>query len=395
MWSWLRLGTARVLLLAALLAVANMAGQRYAQDTQVAVSTPEFSSLGGLRVWRLSFEAPRRTGLLNQFVRPDTRALMRWSSPAEGSNEQPVIWLTSWGVTVQGALERSGNLQGVWVASGLGWPRDGCWAMSQATEGRGEVPGERLTINESVACTALSSPNLQTKDPPNESQLAQAQREIKLLDSRARVVVIGPEMAARALGDDWSQQTSGAWVGVGAMPKSDYKTNTKPNAAQPIALEVLQNSGWTVHAIRHEPSQLLAQVHLARVRWQWGLAMLGFAVGALAAWGYRHVLSLVVAVRRTGGAHWVYKGLDALRLSAAVAALMIGSNAILFSIALACGAQCAWVSPSGWLEAQSAAQRMVWPWAGLAAGLLLCTSFVVWRADRVSLQALFARGGHG
>ncbi len=390
MWAWLRLGTARVLLLAALLSGVNIAAMRYSNDTQAATSTPEYSSLGGMRAWRLAYEPPRRNGLLDEAVWPDTRALKRWSTSSGTGTPQPAVWRTSWGVMVQKANERTGTPYGVWVVTGMEWPPDACWLLGYNAANEAPASGERLALNQLGGCTQLDRVDANPENAIAEPILAQTQRELQILGGNERVLIIGPELANRVFGGEWPQYTAGAWVGAGAVPASVDKPAQVPSVtlAMPASLEALKRSGWTVHEIRHEPSNLVAAVQQAKARWRWAMAALGLAVGALAAWGYRHVLSLLVAVRRTGGAPWWPKWVDALRLSGVLGAVMIAASAVVVAL-VAAG------NTSATQTAVAAANWMFWPWAGLMLGLVPATTIMTWRAHQQGLQTLFARGGQG
>jgi hypothetical protein len=401
MWAWFRLGWARSLLLALLLGGVNVAAQRYTQDTQAATRALEFSSLGGLRAWRLSYEAPRSDGLLGFSQGANTRALMQWVEGADylaslnAPQSKPSLWRPAFGVLVQEPLQRGGQHYGVVVAMGLGWPADDCWVLGTSPVKH----SQRLTLGELASCQPIGAPVAQTAP-----KLAQAQQDIKALWLNGpNALVIGPALADRVLGRDWQQTTAEVWVGVGALPtdKGEEKGEAGAHnvASTPASLNGLLASGWTVHAIRHAPSALQQQAALARLRWQLAMAALGFALGVLGAWGYRHVLALMVAIRRTGGARGLTLWLDGLRLVGALAALMITVSVAVMAIQLMCGAGCGtapapgasqsvqtWVDGLAWLA---------WPWTGLIAGLLVVASGVVLTASRRSLQGIIARGGQG
>ncbi len=388
MWSWLRLGWARGLLLALLLSGVNMAAMRYAQDTAAATRTPEYSSLGGLRAWRLSFDPQRKSGLLGHAEWADTRALLRWTNPVDLSQQAPSLWNTGMGVWVQEPGLRGGSVHSVMVVAGLNWPVDLCWVLSSPPK----TQRMRLVLNEQTPCAHPSA-----EDILANAQLAQTQQEVKtLLASGPTTLVMGPELARRSSGEQWHQYTNGAWVGAGATPSETDSSQARPTAATTTSLDGLRAKGWAIHEIRYEPSQLQQQALRARQRWQWAMAALGVVVGTSSAWGYRHVLTLMVAIRRTGGASWRPMWLDALRLSFAVGILTIIVGIVPLATQLACGVTCGAVPNANWLlSVQAAANWMAWSWAGLAMGSLLANMGVVLRATKQSLQTMLARGSQG
>ena len=407
MWAWWRLGWARALLLAALLAAANMAALRYTQDTTLATATPEYASLGGLRAWSLARAPQRRDGLLDQMVPADARELARIN---DATSSMPRLLQLSIAVTVQGAHERAGLPLGVLVPIGLDWPPEGCWILAASLSGADNEHSRLRRLSGLAACKRLDPPG-EPNPKGDASRWAQTQRDIQgLLRPGEPVVVLSPELTRRALGEQWPQYVKQAWIGAGpiptatdeAMPRSHRDANGRPNApvALPAELEPLRGMGWAVHEIRHEPSAARVQAMAASLRWRWGMAALGLALGLAAAWGYRQVLALMVAVRRTGGANMFARWMDAWHLSAALAGLIAFCSAVLLGGQIACGAECAAPMVSGAAADKSAsalavALWMLWPWAGLIVGLLVTTSLVVMRANRQTLQTLFARGAQG
>lgn len=388
MWAWLRLGWARGLLLALLLTGVNMAAMRYAQDTAAATRTPEYSSLGGLRAWRLSFDPQRKSGLLGHVEWADTRALLHWTNPEGLGQQAPSLWNTGMGVWVQEPSQRGGSVHSVMVVAGIDWPVDVCWVLSSPPK----TQRMRLVLNEQTHCVHPSA-----NDILADAKLAKLQQEVQTLwVGGPTTLVLGPELARRSSGEQWHQYTTGAWVGAGATPSETDASQARPTAATTTSLDSLRAKGWAIHEIRHEPSPLQQQALRARQRWQWAMAALGLVVGTLSAWGYRHVLALMVAIRRTGGASWRPMWRDALRLSLAVVVLMITVAIVPLAAQLACGVSCGAVPNANWLRsAQTMASWMTWSWAGLAMGSLLANSGVVLRATKQSLQTVLARGSQG
>ncbi len=369
-------------MLALLLAGANLAAQRYAKDTAAATAVPEYASLGGLRAWRLSHEPSRRDGLLDQFEQADTQFLMQWSTARGQLGGRPALWRLGFGLMVQEANSRSGAPMGVMVATGLSWPDDACWVMSHRRDiAPQQGPLTRLGLSAHSSCNDIGWQSV-----TGNRVVSVAQQEIKSLWSGESVIVLSPSLAQRTLGDAWHESSNSVWVGAGSMVVAESAASVSQAPTTPATLQILHARGWTVHEIRHEPSALSRQAQRARRIWLWAMAALGLAVGALAAWGYRQVLALTVAIRRTGGAGWPSHGRDALTLSASLAALMIASSAAGLALCVALG----WVT-----SAHEVANWMLWPWAGLALGLLLASSMVSIAARITSLQRVFARGAQG
>jgi hypothetical protein len=394
-WAWLRLGWLRGLLLAALLAGANLAALRYTEDTNSSVRTPEFLSLGGLRAWRLSHEPTRSNGLLDYTQAPPTQQLMRWSSKATNA-AHPSVWLPSLSVLVQQAQERGGTYYAALVPLGLDVPPDTCWFVVSSQTAPNTT--KRLSLPPYTTCVPMDAADFRT-----EPKLARLDRELKALWTARPAIFLSPQLAEKALGEDWFESTTAAWVGAGYLPPENAGANAgiqRGESPLPSSLASLQTTGWSVHEIRNPPSPMQLQADKVKSRWQWGMAALGAALGVLSAWGYRHVLALIVAIRRTGvGKSWVLHKViyeDAFALSAASAALINGASAVVLAgLIVAAEMWGVGTSQQALPVAQRSGSWMLWSWSGVALGLIVANSAVVTRAAKQSLQVLIARGATG
>ncbi len=374
MWGWLRLDWGKALLLAGLLLLSSTAAQRYAHDTITAVQSPTVSTLGGLQAWQVRVLPDRRDGLLAHRTARSARVLRHW----QALGNRPSVWVPRFGAFVRQPGDRQARSVGVWVVEGLDFPGGDC-----ALLGGPAVPaGAPLVVNRYSSCTVLAS--------ADEVLTTPVLRELKALLQSDSVVVMGPALALRVFGQQWHAEIGSAYLGAGPA-----QVESAP-AVQPLAeLEPLRAAGWKTEAITHEKSVAEILAERNRDRWKWAMACLGGVVGMLAALGYRRVLSLTVAVRRTGAAPASQSWLDAWKLSVELTlftAVVCGAGLAMQQL---CGGTCAAKAMPWWSWAKAALDWTLWPLLGFALGLLVANLAVVQLARRTRLQSLFARAAAG
>jgi hypothetical protein len=419
MWTWLRLGVGRLLLLATLLATLNLAAMSYVRDTTGAARTPQYASLGGLRAWRLAYEPPRSSGLLEHTYAPDTQSLLHWS--LGGSSARASLWRARSSLAVREPHERIGTPQSVWVAIGLGLADNACWHVTRQA-GTKHLPTERtqLFLGEAKTCwnlagsrdAAVLTPHVAPRSHSDQTSAEQAshrlQREMSVLAEGQPVIVLSPALAQRTLGDDWASGATNVWIGEGEVPaanspaEQNLATGTPPLDLAPASLAGLTARGWQIHAIRRAVSEVEVLAARTRTRWLWGMVALGAAVGALSAYGYRRVLSMMVAIRRTGGARFSSYAMDSAQLAASVCTVVVAGSTCLLAVQTLCGGACGapqsqMLMPMQLLteSAVDTLRWMLWPWLGFVAGVVTTLGAIIAGASKQGLQHLFARGAAG